>query len=71
MNLEVPKQGVVMYCPECRHEVFLSGQRDVHCGLCKMRYGRDVRMLLDPRAGDLLGELEKPDPAWVDFKPEE
>jgi len=76
MELIVPgagetPSGVVMYCPECQHEVFLSKRRDVRCGLCKMKFGREVSMQLDPRAGNLLGETEKTDPAWVDFKPEE
>ena len=64
-------QGVVMYCPECRHEVFLSERRDVRCGLCKVKYGRDVQMQLDPRAGALLGEAEKTDPRFEGFEPEE
>ena len=71
MNLEVPKHGVVMYCPECRHEVFLSERRDARCGLCKVKFGREVQMQLDPRVGNLLGETEATDPAWRDFTPEE
>jgi len=48
-----------MYCPECRHEVFIERVRDVRCGLCKVRFGRDVQMLVDTSAGDLRSEVER------------
>lgn len=51
--------GAALYCPECRHEVFIERVRDVHCGLCKIRFGRTVQMLVDTSAGDLRRETEK------------
>jgi len=52
-------KGAVMYCPECRHEVFIERVRDVRCGLCKVRFGRDVQMQVDTSAGDLRSEVER------------
>ena len=70
MNLEVPKQGVVVYCPECRHEAYLARERDVHCGQCHVKFGRRVQMLVDSRAGSLLGEAETASPEWAGYEPE-
>ena len=53
--------GALMYCPECRHEVFLERARDVNCGKCHIMYGRRVAMFVDRSAGDLSKETEKPE----------
>lgn len=53
--------GAVLYCPECRHEVFIDRVRPVNCGICKVRFNRNVAMVVDDRAGDLRRETEKAD----------
>ena len=62
--------GGVLYCPECRHEVFIDRVREVYCGLCHVQFGRRVRMLVDDRAGDLQREVETLDPRFAGFEPE-
>jgi uncharacterized Zn finger protein (UPF0148 family) len=49
-----------MYCPECKHTVLVEATGLVHCGLCKVRFDRNVQLLDDPGAGDVTRDIIVP-----------